>query len=167
MPTLYELTENAQQLYDLGSSAQDADDHEAKQAINEAFELLQGELNQKLEQCVYTLKEWEIEASAQKAEEERLKKKRKSVERSIFNLKARMLMAMQAADMTKSKGALHTVSLRKTPAKLIIDDPQKVPDAYLVPQPAKPDNKGIKEALKDGEILDFAHLETGESVSIK
>lgn len=167
MTSLYHLTENAQALYDLALLADEADNHDAAQAINEAFELLHGELAEKLESCAVILNRWANDVAAHKAEEKRLAERRKGIEKSIADLKARMLNAMNAADMTKSKGALHTVSLRKTPAKLIVDDAEAIPDEYMVPQPAKPDNAAIKKALLDGEVLSYAHLETGQSLGVK
>ena len=167
MPTLYDLSEEARALYSLKEIAEAAKNDDAQKAINEAFRELHGVVDDKLESCAVIINQWMAEIAHHKAEEKRLAANRKGIENSVLRLKARMLIAMNESGVKTSKGALHTVSLRKTPAKLIIDDPQKIPDAYLVPQPAKPDNNGIKEALKDGEIFDFAHLETGESVSIK
>ena len=167
MTSLYHLNENAQALHDLKLIAEEANNHDAAQAIDEAWELLQGELSQKLEQCVYILKEWEIDVAAQKAEIERLSNKRKLLVRRITDLKSRMLKAMTAAEMTKSKGALHTVSLRKTPGKLVIDDATAIPAAFMKQPDPVPDNAAIKRALLDGENLGYAHIETGETLGIK
>ena len=167
MTSLYHLTENAQALYDLALIADEADNQDAAQAINEAFDILQGEIAEKLERCACILKEWDADIAKHKTEEKRLADRRKGIEKSMLALKARMLDAMTAADVREAKGELHTVRLQYSPAKLVIDNPEAIPACYMVPQPSKPNAAAIKDSLKDGEKLEWAHLERGQSVRIK
>jgi hypothetical protein len=64
---------------------------------------------------------------------------------------------------------LFRFKIQPNPPKLVIDDPEKIPKKYLIPQPPKPDNAAIKEMLGGlkNQQNKWAHIERGRSLRIK
>ncbi|MCR9195467.1 siphovirus Gp157 family protein [Oceaniradius stylonematis] len=78
--------------------------------------------------------------------------------------------AMAEADITKIIEPDFTVSLRTTPAKLIVTDETLIPEWCFIPQPAKLDRARLRDALEAGTAISGAELsnrERGLSVRVK
>jgi hypothetical protein len=69
--------------------------------------------------------------------------------------------AMGSAGIPKMEVPDFGVSLCAGMQRLMISDPTKIPDQFLVPQPSKLDRTAIATALKGGEIIEGAVFETG------
>ena len=69
--------------------------------------------------------------------------------------------AMGSAGIPKMEVPDFGVSLCAGVQRLIISDPAKLPEKFLVPQPPKPDRAGISTALKAGEAIEGAGFEAG------
>jgi Siphovirus Gp157 len=69
--------------------------------------------------------------------------------------------AMGLAGIPKIEVPDFGVSLCSGVPRLVISDPTKLPEAFLVPQPPKPDRAGISAALKAGTVIDGAGFEVG------
>ena len=65
---------------------------------------------------------------------------------------------MEAADVRKLIQADFTASTRSGPPSVVIDDENELPIDYMVPQPPKPDKRGILEALTRGVLVRGANL---------
>ena len=64
-------------------------------------------------------------------------------------------------------GELHQIKLRKPAQKVIIKDQDKIPFEYIdVQEVVSVKKKEIKDALKHGEIIEGAELETGQAAVI-
>ena len=162
MSTLYELTAEYQSLLEL------AEDPESDpQAIADTFEGLEFELESKAEDYAKVIRMLEYDAAACDAESKRLRNKKLSIESNIKRMKAALQSAMVATGKTKFKTKLFSFGIRKSPASVVIDDPKMVPPEFLIPQEPQVDKRAIKDALKEGTELGFAHLEQVESLSIK
>lgn len=86
------------------------------------------------------------------------------------NLRAYMLNHMKVAGITKIEGPLLRISIKKNPAKVVIDFEDSIPAEYMrqpEPPPPAPDKAAIKAALQDGKDVPGAHLEQGERVEVK
>jgi len=70
--------------------------------------------------------------------------------------------ALGAAGLGKLGCAEFSVQLSEGALRLEISDETKLPADYLIPQPAKPDRAGITHALKQGRIIEGAHLVQGQ-----
>ena len=70
--------------------------------------------------------------------------------------------ALGSAGMARLKANDFTVSLSEGALRLEISDESKIPQHYLVPQPAKPDRAGITHALKQGRLMEGACLVQGQ-----
>jgi len=65
---------------------------------------------------------------------------------------------MEAADVRKLIQPEFTASTRSGPQSVVIDDEDELPIDYMVPQPPKPDKRGILEALTRGVLVPGANL---------
>lgn len=75
---------------------------------------------------------------------------------------------MAFADLRKLSEPEFTVALRAKPGNLVITDEAAVPGAYWIPQPAKLDKQGLKAALRAGQAVPGALLDTaGTIVSVR
>ena len=70
---------------------------------------------------------------------------------------------MEAAQIRKLLEADFSASLRKGPPAVDITDETTIPMEFLIPQPPKPDRRGILEALSGGRLVPGAVLSTPRS----
>lgn len=98
----------------------------------------------------------------------RLSAIKKSKDNSLERLKNTIKDAMILHGVDSIKGDLINLSLRKSPASVIIEDENSIPDDYLIEQPKKIDKKLISESLKKGIEVKGALLNTdSKSLIIK
>ncbi len=75
---------------------------------------------------------------------------------------------MERAEIPRLREADFTLSLRATPASLLVDDEAQIPDHYFVPQPPKLDRRALLDALKSGTSIPGASLsEPGRSLTVR
>ena len=138
----------------------------------EAFEQLQMAREAKIENVACWYKNLIAEANAIKAEEDKLKERRQSVERQAEN-KLQYLRDHLAGQNFKS--ARCAVTFRKTPAAVQMDDPECVIHwaetnghfdclKYTAPEISK---KGIADLLKSGIEVPGAQLVQGVSMGVR
>lgn len=79
-----------------------------------------------------------------------------------------VLFAMIETGRKKIEAPDCTVSVRATPASVVITDETAIPDDYLKPQPPKVDKAAIRDALKQGASIPGAMLSNGgQSLGIR
>lgn len=160
--TLYELTDNFRQVLEM---AQDPNIDE--QAIIDTLEAIGGEIEYKADGYAKVIKELDADSEKLTAEITRLTERKKTLQNNIKKMKEWLTNAMIMTGKTKFKTDLFSFSVDKNPPALVIDNSAIIPAEYYVEQEPKLDNGKIKEELKNGVQLDFAHLEQGEGVRIK
>lgn len=158
---LYELTQDFKNLEDLLDNPE-LDNAEIEKALNEVA----GKFVDKAENIckLRTIIMSDIEGI--KAEEKRLKTLRKQKENAIKNLESYLEANMRALDQKKLEGGLFTLTIRKNPASVVIDDLEAIPSEFKVIK-EEPNKISIKEALKNGQIVEGCRLEQKESLKIK
>lgn len=164
MSTLYELTDEWQQLVAM------MDDPDVDpQLIKDTLEGLSGEIEEKGDNYAKVIKMYEDDIATIDSEIKRLTALKQSRQKNIERMKESLKNAMAAIGKVKFKTSLFNFGIRKNPAKMIVDDATKVPAYYwVVPEPKPEINKALlKEDLKKGETIEGAHLEQGESLTIK
>lgn len=165
MATLYELTGQFQALLAL---AEDPDTD--PQLIEDSFEALSGEIEDKADGYAKVRAELMALSTALKAEIDRLKARKDSVDKNIDRLMQSLENAMILTGKTKFKTSLFSFGIQKNPAAVVMDEPyiENIPEEYLIPQEPKIDRQKIKDDLKAGKDLGgIAHLEQGESLRIR
>lgn len=158
-------------LYELSAAYQsllDAIDNEevTPEAIADTLESITDAIETKAEGYAAVIKTLEAESLALKTEKDRLAKRQSAIDAHAKRLKEHLQAELLKVDIKKVKGSLFTVSIQKNPASLKLDA-DKLPEKYFVPQPPKPDNAKVKEALKNGEVIEGAELVQTESLRIR
>lgn len=156
---LYEMTETARQLYAL-LSAGEIDE----QTVTDTMEAIGAE--EKLESYVYVQKTLEAELAAFKAEKERICSRIDSLTKQIDRMKAAQIAFMQATNQRRAKAGTFSLALRESEAVYVTDE-SEIPAAFWKPQPAKLDKAAVKAALKAGETVAGAALQTNTYLFVR
>lgn len=160
--TMYELTEDYIKILNACECGEIP-----AEAVDDMIEAAEGEIELKAEKCAVICAELRGECAKLKQEETRLAERRKSIESSIDTINRSVFKAMKTTGKLKFKTDLYSFSICKNPVALVVDKPEDIPQEYLIPQPPKADTTAIKNALKQGAKLDFAHLEQSEGLRVK
>ena len=161
MSTMYNLTDDYKNVL-----AMAGDTEIDPQAITDTLEAIAGEIEDKAESCQIVKLELKAEVAKIKAEIDRLTARAKSLNESIARIDNSVYNAMTVTGKTKFKTTLFNFSIVKNPPKLVIDDPKKIPEKYLIPQDPKIDSTAIKADIKDAPC-DWAHLEQSKRLSVR
>ena len=132
-----------------------------EQAYNDTMEGIGAD--EKLEDYIYVIKQYEADNVAIKTEIDRLKTNKEKNDKAIDRMKKAVVDFMNATGQKKANAGTFKLSLRKSESTLITDE-TKIPSEYLVPQPPKVDKTAIKKAIKLGIKVDGAVIEIKESV---
>lgn len=152
-------------LYEINQEILNCVDLETGEILDEqAFEALQMERNEKLENIALWVKNLTSEAEALKAEEKAFYDRRKAAESKAESLKRYLDTALRGQKFNTTKVA---ISYRKSTAvevdetKLSASWLREIPASYVV------DKLEITKALKAGELVDGATLVEKNNLSIK
>lgn len=155
MTKLHELTEELRHFQAMMDESDDIDE----ESFGAALEALNIEAESKATNLALWVLNLNADAAALKAEEERLAKRRKSLENQVKRIKDYL-----AYSLDKSiKGPLVSISKRKGMVSVTISDEAALPSAYRVPQPDKIDKTSIKADLKAGNDVPGAALIEGNA----
>lgn len=161
MANLYELTTEFLQLL---SMAEDPDVD--PQAIEDTMEGLDFEIEVKADGYAKVIKQLTANADACATEIKRLQEKKKAYENNVERIKKNLEGAMITMGKTKFKTDLFSFGIQKNPASLVIDNEEMVPPEFLVIK-QEVNKSALKDAIKDGQTFEFAHLEQTESLRIR
>lgn len=156
MSTLYQMTAQAQFLYDLLENGEiDA------QTLENTLEGLGA--NEKLESYIYIQKQLESDLAALKGEKDRLKRKMEAINKNIEKMKSAVLIYMQTAGLKKAKAGTFNLSIG-TSEKVHVIDEDKIPINFLLEQRPKIDIASLRKFLKSGGTTPGAVLEQTEYI---
>lgn len=161
---LYELSQNFRNLQQVLENA--GEDENLKELVINSMKELECDLSTKVENIVRLIKNLQAEVEALKAEEKRLAKERKIRENKIENLQGYLFDTISGLEKREVKGGIFTVSIKKNPPKTVVEDLNAIPRQFIVNTPSI-DKKMLKEALKNGEIIEGAKLVQEESLKIR
>lgn len=160
--TLYEITG---QFVELLTWAEDPDVDE--QTFQDTLESLTAEIEEKADGYAKIIRQLQGEVEAIKAEVDRLTNRKTAIENHITFMKKNLEQSMIATGKEKFKTELFSFNIQNNPASVVLDvDEDMVPDQYSVTT-KKVDKKGILQAIKNGEEIEFAHLEQSRSLRIR
>ena len=135
----------------------------SEEAVNRLAELNAAK-EEKLDNIGCYIKNLLAEAEAIKKEEENLRSRRKAKEARADRLKDYVASVLGGE---KYEGTRVAYSFRKS-ERVVIPDEEKLDESYLVREVNYvPDKKRIKEAIKNGELVTGAYLETKNNIQIK
>lgn len=137
--------------------------------VEEAMARLEMAREEKIENAALAVKNLTAQAAAIKAEEERLSKRRKTLEAKAEGFKGYLVAALTREDGTSEKftTARAAVTVKMNPARVVISDEKLLPEVFfreIIDR--RPDRAQIKEVLSRGIEVPGAALERGRSVMI-
>lgn len=130
--------------------------------IRDSMESLDGEIEDKADNIGMLIRNFEASYDAVDKEIKRLQKKKKSWERNIANLKDYLKRSMTAMDKENVRTDKFTFSIRQGSYSAVVDDEEKLPEEFKVPQPDKIRLDDLKKYLKEHGDTEYAHLQQGE-----
>lgn len=163
MTSLYELAGNykaiEQKLLDSEASAQ---------TIADTLEGVAGEVEEKCINVTYVIRNLESSADQIKQAEKAMAERRKVLENKAAQLNNYLLTNMQRTGITKVSCPFFDISIANNPPAVVIDDEDAINDKFKkTVTTTSLDKVAIKEAIKAGESVDGAHLESGVRLVIK
>ena len=162
--TLYKIKEDYKRLLQL------AEDPETDpEVFADTLEGLDGELEVKAEGYGIVLKQLEGDIALLESEIERLADKKTKIEARIENMRNSLFSAMKETEKAEIKTGLFNFQIKNNPPHVVLDVPaENVPERFITEKVTRNISKtAIKNAIKDGEEIDFAHLEQDEKLVIK
>ena len=165
MSTLYELSAERLALqHKLEVLDMDA------QTIEDTLDGNSTELEAKIENYGFVIRNMESFADAIKAERDRLDKRLKVHEIRVGHIKEWLKENMERCGISKMECPVFSIAIQKNPPSVVIDAESLIPEKYWA-QPETPpkriDKASISNAIKSGEIIDGVHLESSTRLSIK
>jgi hypothetical protein len=141
-----------------------------EQTIADTIEAESGALEAKAVNVAMFIRNIEASADQIKLAEKAMAERRKSLENKADSIRQYLFENMKRVNVTKIECPYFALTIKKNPAKLIIDDAGAIPcELYIYPEaPAPyPDNAKIKDMLKAGEVVNGARLQQDERLEIK
>lgn len=151
-------------LYDIDTRLYSLLDEETGEITDiEAFEKIQLERDEKIENIALWVKNLKADAEALKAEKLAFAERQKSAKKKIDSLKRLLSDALGGQDFKTARVAL---SFRKS-SEVQIDDIDELPDEYLRYKAPEPDKTAIKAAINEGKEVAGAKLVSKVNLQIK
>lgn len=164
MTSLYQLRENYNEV--LGMLY---DEEMDEQTIIDTLESIEDAIEDKADSYAFILRDIDTTVSAIKAEEDRLKSRRMTLERRKERMKASLFDAMKVTGKTKFSTQLFSFNIRKNGGKraLVYDCSVDELPPELQKVTVEPNNEAIRNVMVDG-VCQWAHLaEQGEHLEVK
>lgn len=159
MSTLYEMTQDVLYLQNLLEEGEIDE-----QAYRDTVECMC--IEGKIENICKMMKNLEAKAAAYKSEEDRMAKRRKTIENSVKRLKDSVLDFMLCSNNKKVEAGVFTVGLGSSTSVNVLDA-SHIPEEYLTPQPPKIDKTALGKALKEGKEIDGVELAKNPYITIR
>lgn len=163
MATLYELQGKYAQLLAIAE-----DGTVDPEVLRDTMDSITDAIDDKAVGYAQVITQLNADAKQLKDEINRLQDRMSSITRNASNMKMALMQAMDDTGKQKIKSPLFTIWTQNSTSVVIKDDnPNNLNPAYLVPQPAKPDKKLIKEDLQAGKEVIGAELRVSQSLRIR
>lgn len=163
MESLYHLTNEFLELMEYADST----DPEEEQIFLDTLDGLMGCIDKKVDSYVCVMDHMSAHKDLLNKEIDRLSGMVKALENNEKRMKVALQMAMTAMNKRKIETDYHKISIAKNGGKMPMVITGDVPDNFMKVI-YEPDKDKIRDALENGEALDFAYLEErGEHLIIK
>lgn len=172
MAHLYELQDN---LVKIDEILENNTNSETQEILESAKEELLKEIDGKIEGILDYIDDCKAKCQQLKENEERLAKKRKTLENKTDYLRGLLLWFMKTNDKTKESFGNWNITVAKTAGRVVVDtDIDKFP-IWLIKTTYTVDKDAVKKAMLEGKCIIkdeegketlLAHLEIGESLRI-
>lgn len=164
MSALYELAADLREAHERMEAAGFDD-----QTIADTLDGLSGDFEEKAIAVAKFARNLEAEAAAIDAAIKAMHERASATANRAAGLRKYLMDSMVATGIRKVSCPYFVISVRATPAAVVIDDEAAVPECYMV-QPAtppkRPDKRAIAEAIK-AEPVEWAHLQKSTRLDIR
>lgn len=158
--TLYEMTEAAKQLYEMLAAGDIPEE-----AVADTLESFGVE--DKVEDYCHIIYQLLADADMYATEIKRLEAKKKAAEKGAERMKGALSAYMQASNTKKLSAGTFTLSFRKSESVLIKDE-NAIPTEYIKTKTTTSvDKTAIKNAIKSGQTVAGAEIQTNQNLQIK
>lgn len=161
MATLFNLTEDYKQVYDLIAEQGD------EEILKDTLESINDAIEDKADGYIAVVKSLEADNKAIDEEIKRLRQRKTSNSNGIKRLKESLQDAMEVTGKTKFKTALNSYSIGNNPPSLDISDESHIPESYWVPQAPKINKKDLLQAIKNGQEIQGVGIKQGKSLRVR
>ena len=160
MTNMYALTKAYEEVQALAENGED---------VTDTLLSLEGDIEVKAENTHKVIKMFAYNNTAIDEEIKRLQEIKKHNETAVERLKTGIENMMIALQKSELKTPLFSAKLVKNPPKVVITDEKNVSAKYLtyIPATTTVNKNALKEDLKNGIELPFAHLEQGRRLDLK
>lgn len=171
--SLYELNDQLKNIDDILTNNTNS---ETEEILESAKEELLKQIGDKVENILNYIDDCKVRCGQLKENEERLCKKRKSLEKRVDYLKGLVLYYMKSNSLNKATFDNWDVSLAKTAGRVVLDINEESLPSWCKKVTYTADKTVLKAQMidgkafiegEDGNPLLIAHLEEGESIRIK
>ena len=135
-----------------------ADPETDQELLADTLEAIQGEIGVKIDGYAAVMKSLEYKEGLFRDEAKRLKNAADRLKSNQDAMKDRIKMAMEAMGVTEIEGDYNKAKIVHNGGVLPLKVDGDVPESFTKIT-IEPDSKKIREALDDGQQLDFAHYE--------
>lgn len=151
-------------LYQINAAILDCVDLETGEIIDiECLHELQMEREQKIENVALWYKNLLSDAEQYAAEEAAFKKKKQQAQAQAERAKAYLLDALQGEKYKSARVSIHY----SRSSRVVVDDVMNLPPRFVRFAAPEPNKTEIAAAIKNGEEVNGAHLESSQSIIIK
>lgn len=151
-------------LYEIDAAILACVDPETGEIVDaEQLQALQLEREQKIENVALWYKNLLSDAAQYKAEKDAFAERERAARAKADRLKAFLQDALQG---DKYQSTRVSISYRNS-SSVVVDDVLDLPPRFVKFKDPEPDKLAIKEAIKNGEVVNGARMESNQSIIIK
>ena len=161
MASLFDLSTDYQQLYDLIAEQED------EQILKDTLASINDAIEDKADGYVAVIKTLEGDNKAIDEEIKRLRQRKTSNQNGVKRLKESLQAVMEQTGKEKFKTALNTYSIANNPPSLDITDESLIPKQYYIEQQPKLDKKELLKVVKDGLEIKGVELKQSRSLRVR
>lgn len=161
MTTLFNLTDNYKQVYDLIAEQGD------EQALNDTLESINDALEDKADGYVSVIKSLESDNKAIDDEIKRLQQRKTTNKNGIDRLKESLKVYMEATGKTKFKTALNSYNIQNNPPSLNVIEEKHIPSDFWLSQAPKLDKKALLKHIKENDDVDGVEIKQTQSLRVR
>ena len=161
MPSLFDLSTDYQQVYNLIAEQED------EQILKDTLASINDAIEDKADGYVAVIKTLEGDNKAIDEEIKRLRHRKTSNQNGVKRLKESLQEVMEQTGKEKFKTALNSYSISNNPPSLDITDESLIPKQYYIEQQPKLDKKELLKVVKDGLEIKGVELKQSRSLRVR
>ncbi|PTK92526.1 siphovirus Gp157 family protein [Staphylococcus gallinarum] len=161
MSTLFNLTDNYKQVYDLIAEQGDED------VLNDTLASINDALEDKADGYVSVIKSLESDNKTIDEEIKRLQQRKATNKNGIDRLKESLKEAMEATGKTKFKTALNCYNIQNNPPSLEVTEEKDIPKEFWLSQAPKLDRKSLLKFLKENSDVPGVAIKQTRSLRVR